>query len=844
MNTPINVNDPRLIDFVLGELEAEEAAKLNAALQLPENQEALQETETLRAAINISKAALKNDAVTSVNGLSETRRQVVLETARLQGGPRQKRSMRWGTRLVAAAAILLLCLGLALYFVNELKPGIDTMIAMNNQTDARAPADTGTQFPLEAFPTETSSTIPVPKESVEGQKGEAASTAEAPDGDEESVPVPIPTPEPEPAEPEIALPVPVPPPAALSVPEMEPVAPEPVSAPESEPVELVHAPSREPEGKEVLVEKYAPVQRSGRAARPTSKRNEVRYYAEPPSMTVAPADARTVSPKENRIQEPLPASPPVEMPQAESTSVVDEEVVSGDLYPDVYISGGNYTAMLNLNLVQDKKKVERGEAYIIPPPHPPYPGGELYSEIKEQPFQRTDEAPLSTFSLHPDTAAYTNIKRFLEQGQRPPVNAVRIEEMMNYFKYNYPQPTGRHPFSVNIEVGPCPWASDHLLAKIGLQGRDLPRQERPAANLVFLIDTSGSMDAPNRLPLVKESLKTLVELLEPEDRVGIVTYAGSSQVALKSTPLSKRDRIVTAIEGLSAGGSTHGSAGIQDAYDLAEKHMIEEGINRVILATDGDFNVGVTSHEGLLSLIEKKRRSGIFLTVLGYGMGNLKDANLETLATKGNGNYAYIGSYSEARRILVEQLTGTLMTIAKDAKIQVEFNPARVRSYRLIGFENRQLAHRDFNDDTKDAGEIGAGHSVTALYQIVPVGAPVEPGVDDLRYQEPEREPTPKPDAKEELLFVKLRYKAPDNDTSVLMEVPVPARSVNLEESTNNFRFVSAVAAFGLVLRDSAYKGDADFEMIRKLATGALGEDPRREEFLDLVVTAKTLINP
>jgi Ca-activated chloride channel family protein len=475
-----------------------------------------------------------------------------------------------------------------------------------------------------------------------------------------------------------------------------------------------------------------------------------------------------------------------------------------------------------------------------------YPGGEEYADIAERPFVSAKEQPLSTFSLHPDSAAYANIRRFLEQGQWPPSDAVRIEELVNYFSYDYPQPQGKHPFSINVEVGACPWAGEHLLARIGLKGRDLPKGERPPANLVFLIDTSGSMSASNRLPLVKESLKALLEILEPEDRVALVTYAGTSNVALESTPVEQRVTIRDAIEVLGAGGSTHGSAGIQDAYAMAEKHFIKQGINRVLLATDGDFNVGVTSHEGLLALIEEKRETGVFLTVLGYGMGNLKDDTLEMLASKGNGNYAYINDYSEARRVLVEQVSGTLATIAKDAKIQVEFNPARVSEYRLLGYENRMLAAKDFNDDTKDAGEIGAGHTVTALYQIVPKGVSIGPGVDPLRYRQEDKEEKvlPTPENADELMFVKLRYKQPDGADSSLIEIPVSSDTADAENVSSDFRFAAAVAGFGLLLRDSPHKGTATFDSIRELATSAVDSDHYRETFLNLIVTAKTIRQP
>lgn len=479
---------------------------------------------------------------------------------------------------------------------------------------------------------------------------------------------------------------------------------------------------------------------------------------------------------------------------------------------------------------------------VMPPPgYPHYRGGETYADINERPFVNATEEPLSTFSLHADSAAYANVRRFLEQGQWPPFDAVRIEELINYFSYDYPEPDGNHPFSVSVETGSCPWAEGHVLAKIGIKGRDIPRDKRPPANLVFLIDTSGSMNQPNRLPLVQESLKALLKMLNPDDRVAIVTYAGSSKIALESTSVEEQDKIKSAIDTLNATGSTHGSAGIQDAYAVAEENLINKGINRVILATDGDFNVGVTNLDGLGALIEEKRGTGIFLTVLGYGMGNLKEETLSMLASKGNGNYAYINDYSEARRVLVEQVTGTLLTIAKDVKAQVEFNPAQVRSYRLLGYETRMLAARDFNDDAKDAGEIGANHTVTALYQIVPKGAPLEPGVDALRYQSEEEQPEPQGNATE-LMFVKLRYKLPDKDDSELIEVPVEAETAAIKDTTDDFRFAASAAGFGLLLRNSVHKGTATFDDMLDLADAALANDHKREELLDLIVKAKTLL--
>ena len=491
---------------------------------------------------------------------------------------------------------------------------------------------------------------------------------------------------------------------------------------------------------------------------------------------------------------------------------------------------------------------------------------EQYQAAQEQQLVTVAQQPLSTFSIDVDTASYSNIRRMLNQGQWPPADAVRIEEMINYFDYIYGftgshHEDGQDPFHVNVDLATCPWAPERVLARVGLQGKDVPRGERPPANLVFLIDVSGSMNNPNKLPLVKESMKALLETLQPEDRVGIVTYAGDARVALPSTSCDDGEGILRAIESLSAGGSTNGEAGIGTAYAMAKANFIEGGINRVILATDGDFNVGVTDAGSLLDLIAQQARGKVFLTVLGFGMGNLKDGRLEELSNKGNGNYAYIDSFAEARKTLVEQVNGTLMTIAKDVKIQVEFNPARVQAYRLIGYDNRVLAARDFNDDTKDAGEIGAGHQVTALYEIVPVGAPMQPGVDPLRYQSPpEAIAPPLPvEPSDEWMTVKLRYKQPEGDVSQLIEVPVSGEPLAMEQVNNTeLRFAAAVAAFGLVLRESQYKGSASLDMALALAkqaewVGYHGGDPvrmmrriqdqrqQRQEFVDLVVRAKTL---
>jgi Ca-activated chloride channel family protein len=463
---------------------------------------------------------------------------------------------------------------------------------------------------------------------------------------------------------------------------------------------------------------------------------------------------------------------------------------------------------------------------------------EAYSKIDENGFHRVTDDPLSTFSIDVDTASYANVRRFLNDGALPPVDAVRVEEMINYFRFDYATPTGDRPFAVTTDVGPAPWAPSHRLVLVGLKARQMEHRT-PPRNLVFLLDVSGSMASPDKLPLVKTAMRMLTATLTPADRVAIVVYAGASGTALPSTSGADRARIEQAIEDLRPGGSTNGAAGIQLAYDLAMQSFIKGGINRVILASDGDFNVGVTSQGDLIRLIETKRDRGVFLSVLGVGTGNLNDSTMEQLANRGNGNYSYLDSLHEARRVLVAEAGGTLVTVAKDVKIQVEFNPARVGAYRLVGYENRLLAHRDFNDDRKDAGEIGAGHTVTALYEIVPPGVAIPvSGVDPLKYQ---AAPRPAPDAaSDELFTVKLRYKEPTGDASQLMSVAVRDRSGSL---SLNLGFAAAVAEFGMLLRHSDHVGQATWSEARDLARRHRGEDPDgyRAEFIRLVELASAL---
>jgi len=469
---------------------------------------------------------------------------------------------------------------------------------------------------------------------------------------------------------------------------------------------------------------------------------------------------------------------------------------------------------------------------------------EAYDYIAENVFKAVQDHPLSTFSIDVDTASYANVRRMLTEGVWPPKGAIRIEEMVNYFRYAYagPPEDGEHPFAAHMVVAQCPWQPKHRLVRIGIKGREIALEQRPAANLVFLLDVSGSMSPRNKLPLVKRAMRMLVEQLTETDRVAIVVYAGAAGLVLDSTPCDHKDAVLEALGRLHAGGSTNGGEGIRLAYRVAREHFIRDGVNRVILCTDGDFNVGTTSESDLVDLIQEKARSGVFLSALGFGMGNYQDSRLEKLADKGNGNYAYIDTIHEARKVLVEQASGTLVTIAKDVKIQVEFNPSRVSAWRLVGYENRVLADEDFNDDTKDAGEIGAGHTVTALYELVPADVDVAiPGVDPLKY----RKPADLSDAAEsdELLTLKLRYKRPDGNTSILMTNVLRDQDVSFETADEDFRFAAAVAAFGMILRDSQYVGEYTLEAVETLARSALGNDADgyRAEFLRLVRTAQAL---
>jgi Ca-activated chloride channel family protein len=487
--------------------------------------------------------------------------------------------------------------------------------------------------------------------------------------------------------------------------------------------------------------------------------------------------------------------------------------------------------------------------YRMSPSEVPYPAShrsqfntEEYDRIYENIFLDALKNPLSTFSIDVDTASYANVRRFINTNQYPYKDAVRIEEMINYFSYDYPLPKKTQPFAIYTEISGCPWNPDHRLIHIGLQGKMLESKHLPPSNLVFLLDVSGSMEPANKLPLLKKAFKLLVNELGEKDRVSIVVYAGAAGLVLPSTPANQKDKIFAALDRLSAGGSTAGGAGIQLAYKVAWENFIPDGNNRIILATDGDFNVGISSTSELVRTIEDKREKGIFLTILGFGMGNYKDGRMEQIADKGNGNYHYIDNLLEAKKVFVNDMRGTLFTIAKDVKIQVEFNPTKVKAYRLIGYENRLLKKEDFADDTKDAGELGAGHTVTALYEVIPYGSKEEVQVvGDLKYQVVKIDP--KAYRSKEILTVKLRYKKPDGRKSQLLEIPLADKNIALAKASENFKFSAAVAEFGMLLRDSEFKGQSTYEDVLKLAQQGKGPDSfgYRTEFIKLVEMCQLL---
>ena len=474
---------------------------------------------------------------------------------------------------------------------------------------------------------------------------------------------------------------------------------------------------------------------------------------------------------------------------------------------------------------------------------------EEYDKITENEFLAVKQNPLSTFSIDVDNASYSNVRRMLNYGEMPDKGAVRTEEMINYFTYDYPAPSGKHPFSIYTEISTSPWNTNHKLVHIGIQGKKLNYNDLKPSNLVFLLDVSGSMSDKNKLPLLKKSLKLLLNELSQNDKISIVVYAGAAGLVLPPTNASEKEKIIAALDKLEAGGSTAGGAGIELAYKTAKDAFIKGGNNRVILSTDGDFNIGTSSTSSLVDLIEEKRKDGIYLTILGFGMGNYKDGRMEQISNAGNGNYFYIDNFKEAEKVFVKEMRANMFTIAKDVKIQIEFNPAQVKAYRLIGYENRMLKKEDFNNDKKDAGELGAGHTVTALYEIIPANSDEETGgnVDSLKYQK--NSVTDRAKNSNEIMTIKFRYKPPESDKSILIthsltsKYPLGTTITEIENPSNNFLFSAAVAEFGMLLRDSEFKGEASYDNVLKLAKSSKGKDENgyRHEFIGLVETAKSL---
>lgn len=492
------------------------------------------------------------------------------------------------------------------------------------------------------------------------------------------------------------------------------------------------------------------------------------------------------------------------------------------------------TAKANVSPSRSVKTTSNNSPQFIKPTQS---NSEEYKTYTENKFMYAKADPLSTFSLDVDAASYSNFRRMINSGQMPPKDAVRIEEFINYFSYNYHQPTDEHPVNINTETHMCPWAKKHLLVKIGVKAKDIAVEKLPTTNFVFLIDVSGSMSDENKLPLVKSSLRLLLNNMREQDRVSIVVYAGAAGVVLPSTSGKDKQTIIDALENLQAGGSTAGGQGIELAYQIAQENFIKEGNNRVILCTDGDFNVGVSSEGDLETLIESKRKTGVFLTVLGYGMGNYKDNRMQVLSQKGNGNNAYIDNIQEANKVLVKEFGATMHTVAKDVKLQVEFNPAQVKAYRLVGYESRMLNKEDFNDDAKDAAELGAGHTVTAFYEVVPKGVEFNfSSVDSLKYQKTKESDDVNSKESSELMTIKLRYKPKSSLASVKLEIPVLADD-KTSKASDDYTFAASVAMFAQLLRDSEYKGSATYTQVAELAKTGLGEDVQgyRREFVRLV---------
>ncbi|MHC4947846.1 MAG: vWA domain-containing protein [Planctomycetota bacterium] len=794
----IDTNDPTLTAYALGELEPDEAARLEAALAAPENEAARRTVDAVRrTASELADALAAEPAPT----LTESQRRRVLEppAASLNDPGIFRRRRAWMSAGLAAAACITLAV-LSPLFLGGPRAGDHVAMepaAPSGSPEARArkEADGADGFFADRGAEALSRRLDVgdPSTQTDTRSSLSAVTAE---GFAEA-------PEPDLAD-------------ALDGPLAGGDA-------DGDRIALLGDISATTAG--VPVES-APVTATG------TKLDDARAKSAPPLRDVERGRASGAAAPPPRPRPDWPSPSPSPAPSggglaamADGKRIEAEEI---ELIEE-RLDRGSHLALLE----QERRRARPDEAQVAL-------GGadeagargrgwnrEQYERIVDNPFTRPQAEALSTFAVDVDTASFTNVRRAIEAGHLPPPDAVRLEELLNWFRYDDPRPddAGAAPFAVNVEVGPAPWTPGHRLVRIGLRGRAVDADMRPATNLVFLVDVSGSMKDADKLPLVQRSLRMLVDRLTPDDRIAIVTYAGQAGVALPSTYVFERETILDAIDRLRADGSTNGGAGLDLAYDIAAEHFIEGGVNRVLLCTDGDFNVGLSSDSEVVRLVEARRAGGVFLSVFGFGTGNLQDAKMEKLSGAGNGTYAYVDAPREAKRLFVDELAGTLVTIAKDVKVQVEFNPAVVGAYRLIGYENRVLAARDFRDDRADAGEIGAGHSVTCLYEIMPpalADAAGLPAVDPLKYQARANEPA---DASDELLTLELRYKQPDGETSTGFEHVVRDEGHDLEATSDDFRFAAAVAMYGMVLRDSPHKGASTLDAALALARSAAPPD-------------------
>ena len=780
--------DPRLTAYALGELtDAKEIEAVETLLR--GSPELRREVESLRATAELIRFELEQEPVPSLSPhqLAKLGRQPRWWNLRRPGRPRNR--SWWFPVGLAAAAAATVVVSTAILFLQETEElPLSARLREPASPAGEAPSDmAGLTTTVHETASPGPAAVAPPQEPVQSVPTVVEKVSPEPSARQDTSGSSLP-----------AVPAPADPPTA--------------------------SPSRSEPDHDVVVEMGLPAE-------------TVTSVAESSSSRISYAKAKVIEPPA------YPEGRVLEARKIPGARIVESQVLPGGIIGERFPHRGRSRLGPSVPfqpMVEVRARLD--ELPAAPAPVPSRSSTEDYRYQEENPFQKVSRDPLSTFGIDVDTASYANVRRFLRQDSLPPRDAVRIEEMVNYFSYAYDAPSGEHPVSALMELAQAPWKEEHLLLRIGIQAREIDPEQRPPSNLVFLLDVSGSMRPANKLPLLKRAMRLLIKNLGEKDRVAFVTYAGESAVVLPSTPCDRKEEIFRALEHIMAGGPTNGEAGIRDAYATAAAHFIPGGTNRVILATDGDFNLGMTDEGSLIRLIRKQSRSGIFLSVLGLGTGNYKDAVLESLANRGNGNFSYLDSLAEARKVLVREMGATLVTVAKDAKIQIEFNPARVDSYRLIGYENRALRDEEFNDDSRDGGEIGAGHQVTVLYEIVPAGtAYPAPGVDPLKYQTPP-EPNRTGDANE-WLTLKIRYKPPDQAESRLLEFTHTGSAAGFKEALPDFRFASAVAAFGMILRDSPHRGTATLQHVLGWARDSTGDDPHghRGEFVQLVRKAMVL---